>query len=172
MNLTLPPEVAGGTNGGLAMEKFVEWSDTLSVGIEEIDVQHKVLVGLVNEMHDAIRDHHGSDVVREILGRLAEYTRIHFAVEESLMRILGYPEYEDHKGEHEELIHSVVDLQGKVDSGQASIGFELMHFLKVWLTKHIMESDQKYAEHFVQAGCNTKLKKKSWAARLWEGFHS
>ena len=31
------------------MVKFVEWSDVLSVGIEEIDDQHKVLVGLVNE---------------------------------------------------------------------------------------------------------------------------
>jgi hemerythrin len=32
------------------MEKFVEWSDELSVGIEEIDNQHKELVDLVNEM--------------------------------------------------------------------------------------------------------------------------
>jgi hemerythrin len=157
--------------GGVRTAKFVEWSDTLSVGIEEIDVQHQKLVDMVNEMHDAIRDRHGSDVFRKILDRLAEYTRIHFAVEESLMRILGYPEYEEHKAEHEELIGSVVDLQGKLDKGQASIGFELMHFLKVWLTKHIMESDQKYGEHFIEAGAKTKLKKKSWAARLWEGFH-
>ena len=36
------------------MAKFIEWTDDLSVGIEEIDEQHKVLVGLVNEMHEAI----------------------------------------------------------------------------------------------------------------------
>ena len=36
------------------MAKFVEWSDDLSVGIEEIDVQHQVLVRLINEMHEAI----------------------------------------------------------------------------------------------------------------------
>ncbi len=36
------------------MARFVEWSDELSVGVEEIDEQHKVLVGLVNEMHEAI----------------------------------------------------------------------------------------------------------------------
>jgi len=33
---------------------LIEWSDDLSVGIQEIDEQHKVLVGLVNDMHDAI----------------------------------------------------------------------------------------------------------------------
>ena len=43
------------------MAKFVAWSDDLSVGIEEIDVQHQVLVRLINEMHEAIHQRHGSD---------------------------------------------------------------------------------------------------------------
>lgn len=153
------------------MAKFVEWSDVLSVGIEEIDAQHQVLVGLVNEMHEAIHQRHGSGVVREVLARLAEYTKIHFAVEESLMRILGYPGYEEHKGQHEELIASMLELQRKVDSGKTAIGFELMHFLKIWLTKHIMESDQQYAQFFVDAGAKPKLRKRSWAGRLWEHLH-
>lgn len=153
------------------MGKFVEWSDVLSVGIEEIDVQHQVLVGLVNEMHDAIRLHHSSDVVHGILGKLAEYTRIHFAVEESLMRILDYPDYEAHKTQHEGLIQAVQDLQEKVNTGKASVGFELMHFLKVWLTKHIIESDKEYGTYFLSSGAKPKLKKKSWAARLWQGIH-
>jgi len=153
------------------MGKFVEWSDVLSVGIEEIDVQHQVLVGLVNDMHEAIRLHHSSDVVHGILDKLAEYTRIHFAVEESLMRILGYPDYETHKTQHEHLVQAVQDLQQKVASGKASVGFELMHFLKVWLTKHIIESDKEYSAFFLDSGAHPKLKKKSWAARLWEGIH-
>jgi len=151
------------------MAKFVEWSDVLSVGIEEIDAQHKVLVGLVNEMHEAIRLHHANEVVHGILNKLAEYTRIHFAVEESLMRILDYPDYEVHKAQHEELIRSVVDLQEKVASGKASVGFELMHFLKVWLTKHIIESDKEYGTHFLSSGAKPKLKKTSWISRLWGG---
>jgi hemerythrin len=153
------------------MTKFVEWSDVLSVGIEEIDAQHRVLVDLVNQMHDAIHARHGSAAVNEILGKLADYTRIHFTVEESLMRILGYPEYEEHKAEHEELLQTVADLQHKVETGKTSIGFELMHFLKVWLTKHIMESDQRYSDHFINAGAHAKLKKKSWVSRLWDGMH-
>ncbi|MCU7795941.1 MAG: bacteriohemerythrin [Candidatus Thiodiazotropha sp. (ex Semelilucina semeliformis)] len=149
------------------MSKFVEWSDTLSVGIEEIDEQHKVLVDLVNKMHEAIHQRHGSDVVNSILKDLADYTRIHFAVEESLMRILNYPGYDEHKEIHEELLHSVVDLQDKVATGKKSIGFELMHFLKTWLTKHIMEEDMQYSGFFISAGAQPKLSKKSWIKRLW-----
>lgn len=149
------------------MSKFVEWSDALSVGIEEIDGQHKVLVDLVNKMHEAIHQRHGSDVVNSILSDLADYTRIHFAVEESLMRILNYPGYEAHKEIHEELLGAVVDLQEKVATGKKSIGFELMHFLKTWLTKHIMEEDMQYSGFFIASGAQPRLGKKSWIKRLW-----
>jgi hemerythrin len=153
------------------MGKFIEWSDVLSVGIDEIDAQHQVLVDLVNEMHDAIHARHGSEVVQDVLGKLADYTKIHFAVEESLMRILGYPGYEEHKAQHEELIHSMVDLQHKVQTGKTAIGFELMHFLKIWLTKHIMESDMQYSDYVLEAGLKRKFKKKTWSAKLWDHLH-
>jgi len=153
------------------MGKFIEWSNVLSVGIDEIDTQHQVLVDLVNEMHEAIHARQGSEVVQDVLGKLADYTKIHFAVEESLMRILGYPGYEEHKAQHEELIHTMADLQHKVQTGKTAIGFELMHFLKIWLTKHIMESDMQYGEYFVEAGLKPKFRKKSWATKLWDHLH-
>lgn len=152
------------------MKNFIEWNDELSVGIEEIDEQHKVLVGLINRMHDAIHQRHGSDVVEGILAELAEYTRIHFAVEESLMRLLNFPGYEEHRDLHEELIDQMVDLQQKIAEGKHSIGFELMHFLKVWLSKHIMEEDMQYSGFFLAAGANPKLTNRSWVKRLWSNI--
>lgn len=152
------------------MDKFIEWSDQLSVGIEEIDAQHQMLVELVNEMHDAIRNKHGSDVVHDILDRLTDYTRIHFAVEESLMRILNYPGYEEHHAQHLDLIDHVIQLQKKVASGKTAIGFELMHFLKTWLTKHILEEDMQYSGFFLAAGAKPRLEKKGWVSRLWSNL--
>ena len=149
------------------MSKFIEWSDNLSVGIEEIDEQHKVLIELINRMHEAIEQKHGSDVVLEILAELTDYTKIHFAVEESLMRILGYPGYEEHKDIHDELLEQVSELQKKVASGNTAISFELMHFLKSWLSKHIMEEDMQYTGFFLAAGAQPELPKKSWIQRLW-----
>jgi len=152
------------------MKEFITWSGELSVGIEEIDEQHKVLIGLINRMHDAIHQRHGSDVVESILADLAEYTRIHFAVEESLMRILNFPGYEEHHDLHEELTQQIVDLQIKIADGKHSIGFELMHFLKVWLSRHIMEEDMQYSGFFLAAGANPKLGNRSWVKRLWSNI--
>ena len=149
------------------MTAFIEWSDELSVGIQEIDEQHKVLVGLVNELHDAIREHHGNEVSRKILDRLGEYTRIHFAVEESLMRIMGYPDYESHLNEHQQLADELGEIVAKVDSGKGSVSMQLIHFLKIWLTKHIMESDKDYSPFFLNKGISAKAHKDSWFKKLW-----
>lgn len=48
------------------MVRFVEWSNELSVGIEEIDAQHKVLVDLLNQIHEAIQQRHGAEITSEV----------------------------------------------------------------------------------------------------------
>jgi hemerythrin len=153
------------------------WSDEFNVGIEEIDEQHKVLVNLLNQLHEAIREHRGKATSREILNRLAEYTRTHFLLEESLMRLTHYPGFEIHKGQHEELIQQVVALQEKLDKENATITFELLHFLKTWLTQHINDSDKRFGGHFQKAGLQQysswtaevkeTMQKKKWWWKFW-----
>jgi hemerythrin len=152
------------------MVRFIEWSNELSVGIEEIDAQHKVLVDLLNQIHEAIQQRQGTEATSQIIERLGEYTRIHFAVEESLMRILHYPDYERHKEEHDRLIDQLNGFRTKLESGKGSISFELAHFLKVWLTKHIMETDKRYIPHFLEQGIRPELSKQSWGQKLWQSF--
>lgn len=152
------------------MSKFIEWSNEISVGIEEIDAQHRVLVDLLNEIHEAIQQGRTLEVTKGIVDRLDEYTRVHFAVEESLMRILHYPDYERHKEEHEKLIAQLTDLHSKLEKGKGAIGFELAVFLKGWLTKHIMEGDKRYVAHFLAQGIKPELSKSSWTQRFWRSL--
>lgn len=152
-------------------EDLVQWSDELSVGIEEIDNQHRILVDLLNELHRAIVEHRGSEAAHRILAELLEYTRIHFAVEESLMRILGYPDYEEHRHHHELLINEVQELSQKLEAGKKSVNFELLHFLKMWLTKHIMEEDRQYTSHFLAKGVQQSYEKRSWVGKFWDSLH-
>lgn len=155
-----------------------EWSDGFNVGIQEVDEQHRTLVDLLNQLHAAIRDHKGSQACREILDRLAEYTRTHFLLEESLMRVSHYPGFELHKQQHEDLIAQVRALQEKLDTGQAAISFELLHFLQVWLTKHINESDKRFGQHFFKTNdlkaysqwsteVKATMEKKKWWWKFW-----
>lgn len=150
------------------MSDLVVWNEELSVGIQEIDEQHKVLVALLNQLHDAIRHRHGNDAAGEILERLAEYTKVHFTVEESLMRILGYPGYDEHKLHHEDLIRQMNELREKMRTGHASISFELLYFLRNWLTNHIQEGDQRYVAFFLKKGVERTWSKKSWLSRFWD----
>jgi len=154
------------------MSTFIEWSNELSVGIEEIDAQHKVLVDLLNQTHEAIQQRYTAQVTNDIIDQLGEYTRVHFAVEESLMRILHYPDYERHKEEHEKLIEQLNELRAKLGTGKGSIGFELGHFLKGWLTRHIMEADKRYTSHFLAQGIRPELSHGSWAKRFWRSLRS
>ena len=134
------------------MSKFVEWSNELSVGIEEIDTQHQVLVDLLNQIHEAIQQRHGAEVTQDIVLKLDEYTRVHFAVEESLMRISAYPDFSAHKGQHAEFVAQVQDLRQKIKTENAPISFELLRFLRNWLLSHIDESDKRFGQFYRQGG--------------------
>ena len=38
---------------------IIEWKDEYSVGIQSIDQQHKIWVGLINKLHDAMKKGEG-----------------------------------------------------------------------------------------------------------------
>ena len=161
----------------MATNQMLVWNDTFSVDIQEIDEQHKNLVAMLNELSKAMHEHHGSAACRSILDQLADYTRTHFLLEESLMRLTHYPGFEIHKKQHEDLIREVAALQAKLDSGTVVITFELLHFLKEWLSHHIMESDKRFGAYFKTAGLGqyakwtdevqSTMKKKRWWWKFW-----
>ncbi|MCL2075517.1 MAG: bacteriohemerythrin [Betaproteobacteria bacterium] len=130
------------------MSNMFIWSDEYSVGIDEIDEQHKNLFAMAEKLHQAIMNHEGSSACKTILAELVDYTRVHFTLEQTLMRVGKYPAYEEHCKHHESLLEKVDALQQKVASGQAAISFELLQFLRNWLTKHILSEDAKYGVFF------------------------
>ena len=167
----LPGAPLHGTQGRIRRVESFAWHDDLSVGIEEIDEQHKVLVGLVQRLDHAIRSQHGSTECASILHELVNYTVIHFAVEESLMRLMNYPGYDAHKAAHGVLVRQVVQLKAKVDAGHTNISFELLHFLRQWLVRHIQGDDKDYAPWFLEHGIQPTLARRSWLGRVWHSVH-
>lgn len=154
------------------MKKLVEWTEDLSVGIQEIDEQHKVLVSLLNRLYEAIIKQNDNVVIGEILQELHQYTIVHFAVEESLMRIFDYDSYDDHKKHHSDLTRQVVELESKFGSGEVTISMEVLNFLRSWLTNHILTEDKKYAPTLLQRGLKASWSKRSWVGRIWDSVHT
>jgi hemerythrin len=147
---------------------FVEWSDNFSVGIQEIDEQHKVLINLINRLYDeTIVKEATIDVTKDILKRLVQYTIIHFSVEESLFRIFDYPEIEVHMRRHVYLRAQVLELQRKIKQGDTVVNRDVLMFLKKWLTDHILHEDKLYAPFLIKQGVKSSWGKKSWLGRIW-----
>ena len=140
----------------------IEWGDALKIGIEEIDNQHYELVTIYNHLCDTIEA--GTDPAKTltILKELGHYTSVHFSTEESVMRMLAYPEYEQHKVLHDKLIQELRTLTQSVEKSPQGVNFQLMFMIKQWLSKHILETDIKFVDHFLQFGIPPTLKQKSW----------
>lgn len=126
------------------MSNELSWSDEYSVGVEDIDAQHKTLFALIEKLRDAIHAKRGSAACVEILDELVTYTQEHFTLEEAFMRGCGFPDHAAHEERHRELIATVSNMRQKI-AGGAAISFELLHFLRTWLTKHILTEDKAYA---------------------------
>ena len=131
---------------------LMPWSSNLSVNIKQIDDQHKKLVGMVNELHKAMKLKKSNSVMGAILDRLVDYTASHFATEEKLFAQFGYPEEKAHVELHRKLVVQVVDIQKKFKAGDAMLSMELMTFLKEWLVKHIQGTDKKYSSFLRERG--------------------
>jgi hemerythrin len=70
---------------------LLTWNESYSVKVKQCDDDHKKLFSSLNALHEAMMAGKGADAVRQTLKELADYTRYHFASEESLMQKTSYP---------------------------------------------------------------------------------
>ncbi len=131
---------------------LIQWNNELSVGINSIDEQHKILVNMINALNEAMISGQTKKILAEILDGLAAYTVNHFAYEEDLFAQYGYSQSQAHINEHHSLMEQVKNLQSKMDNGDFMISVEVMVFLKGWLINHILKTDKAYAEFLRDKG--------------------
>ena len=93
---------------------FLKWDDSFSIGVPEIDRQHKMLFDLTNEVAKAAAEGTGLDGP---LNSLVEYVKIHFAVEEDLMARSRFPGLDTHRKIHAELAAKVTGMVGRLLEG-------------------------------------------------------
>jgi hemerythrin len=145
------------------MEKFIQFTDELRCGVGELDNLHEVLADVLSELHAAIKLRQGDEAVQELLQKVEDHARICFAVEESLMRILGYPGYEAHEAQHKVLLARLPKLRDREFAGNQSASSELIDFLRSWLINHILVSDKDCSSFFLACGVQPQRKRKPWA---------
>lgn len=140
-------------------EVFFKWMPEYSVEIDEVDAQHQELVNILNKLFIAVSKREGEQVISSILDALTEYTRVHFALEEQLLRLAKYEALEEHMEEHRKLLERLHELSRKHLEEEKPIYFEMLSFLKNWLKEHIQGEDIKYS---------AALKKAGFSVTAWE----
>jgi hemerythrin len=130
----------------------INWDDSLSVGVEEIDRQHKKLIGMVNDLDDAMRKGKGKDVLGTIIEKMNTYTVTHFRTEEDYFNRLGYPESVSHKKEHVHFVNRSSEIKNEFASGKLALSIQVMEFLGKWWKDHILGTDKKYSRFFAEKG--------------------
>ncbi len=131
--------------------KDIVWSKILSVEVEEIDEDHRKLVGIFNTLGHAVRDRESAEYLAVTLEELINCTVWHFSHEERLMLKYRYPEMEEHKAEHRDLIESAKELQAKLLRSDKSVADEHIVFLERWLTEHILTTDMRLGSYLARA---------------------
>lgn len=122
----------------------LEWSPALSVGIEEIDGQHRELFRRAGRLLDAVREGHAAEI-GELVQYLHEYAVTHFGAEEAAMREARYQGYVRHKTEHDRFIADLLDIpEERDDRGDAFVAPWLDRWLAAWLRSHVSGTDAEF----------------------------
>lgn len=116
------------------------------LGIDDLDEQHQTLFQHLADLDAAIAAGDRWVVVHNTLVELSNWTNLHFAVEESVMRICRYPALQQHIQQHQSFVDKLSLLKQK--SLTEDIAQEASSLLHEWLVQHIMIEDRKYADHF------------------------
>jgi hemerythrin len=131
---------------------LIVWNDKLSIKIKSIDDQHKKLIELINDFYENITNRSNKENVSQVLSGLKKYIEEHFAFEEKYMKFYHYSDFSRHKQEHDSFIDRVKEIEDKFNSDQTVLSLDITSFLFDWLKKHIMISDKKYSEFFIENG--------------------
>jgi hemerythrin len=131
---------------------LLEWRDEFRIGIDEIDHEHRVLIGLINAAH--ARGAH-ADRLDAALGEIHALIAAHFALEEKDMGARHYPALPAHKVDHERLLDELREIMDRAAEEGASLDAEFGERLATWFSEHFRTHDA--ALHYFVAGsrCTT-----------------
>lgn len=135
----------------------ITWTDALSVGVDEIDNDHKELVQFYNSLAEAVHRPAPAEDIVDRMGFVCYYCIAHFGREEDLMKQAGYPGLEDHVALHNALQQKFMMLFEIYSTSLRMADAEsIVSFVGNWLAHHIMGEDAKIGEFLRSPACQPR----------------
>jgi len=147
----------------MSEETLVQWHNSYSVGVKQIDKHHMKLISLTNKLFGSCMAGmtKGRDAFLEIIHDAVEYTDYHFGIEEKIMKRISYPDYAKHRQEHIDFVREVYIKVEEFKTGKITVPFQFVYFLRDWVVHHIAVCDKKLGDYLLLMKRNGHLQNMS-----------
>lgn len=124
----------------------MEWEKKCMIGVPFLDAQHKSLFSAIERIRDILQendDDRNRRLCKEALKFLESHTSRHFEDEEDYMRSIHYPQYEQHRAQHQAIRETLVSLKDDlIVSNYAPHSVKnMIGTMIAWLSYHTIELD-------------------------------
>lgn len=124
-----------------------EWRKEYSVGVKEIDAQHKGLIKVMDDLYQSANKKNSREIIFKTLKKLEDYAKYHFDTEEKYFKKFKYKFSKAHSAQHNKFKKDIAKMAKLAKEGKLGF-FELLFFMENWWLNHILSSDKKYSEFF------------------------
>lgn len=131
---------------------LIQWVPALSVGVKEMDDQHKKVFEIINKINDTLTLSDDEKFLPDIFQDLVNYANVHLDREEFYFEKFNYPEKEAHVLAHKAYRNKIDDFRGRWEKGEPGIANEIVNFLDNWWQQHIYKMDKRYSSFFQEHG--------------------
>jgi hemerythrin-like metal-binding protein len=147
------------SNNEIDFFEIFPWDKNFETGVAEIDVQHKKLVSILNQLAAHLANLSTQITLNNIFQELAEYADYHFKTEEKIWsRYLSKDSwYANHEQVHQTFMGKVVAIKNNENEEPFDdVIKHLVSFLSKWLAHHILDSDKRMAKavQAIESGCS------------------
>lgn len=123
----------------------------MSVGIPEIDEDHKRFILLINELNRSITERMKATEIKKRLQDVIEDANQHFEQEEIFFRERQYPNAEGHAISHNIVKNTLKRIQDSfMPYGLDAEWVDAALVIKQILVNHILTEDMQYADFFAK----------------------
>lgn len=134
------------------MKRKIQWIDEYSLGIKEIDDQHKVLFEIIDELYQSMFQMKSHHMLITTLDKLTGYAEFHFSTEEKYFEKFHYEGASEHIDQHKSFVTQINTFKDKLDNQHKELDIEIIDFLEDWIVGHLNDEDRKYIDCFLENG--------------------
>lgn len=133
---------------------LIQWSEAYSVGVRELDEEHRIIVNIINALAECKDRNAPIHEIQKLLIELADYATQHFQTEEQLLSKYNYEGQEEQKREHQKYRMKVLEYCTGEISASDQLSTDLLGFLSTWWNTHILRVDMQYRSFLNSNGVN------------------